>query len=224
MYHRNVGCSLVLFFFLIWMATWNNWWLEFGDITFILYHKIYFLMCLPEKEEISLWLLSWRIAWTHTSIFQETQNVHLKASDHRHKRRWGMKKCSYNLMPGVLLWEQSPYVLVPQEQCFSWNQTLFSSVRYLGSWSRQCTYLPLIPELQSISDGTLVLCLSLIETAGYKVLFCSGFGFLAYNAPSPSVTSAKILCQSLCVWLLFGWAFFFFFFYLPACEGSFVSI
>lgn len=25
---------------------------------------------------------------------------------------------------------------------------------------------------------------------------CSGLGFFAYNAPSPSVTSAKLLCQS----------------------------
>lgn len=128
----------------------------------------------------------------------------------QNQRRWGMKKCNYNLMLGVLLWEQSPYALVPQEQSLSWNQTLFSSVRCLGSWSGQCIYLPLIPKLQSISDGTLVLCLSLIDTAGYKVLFVMVWVFLLIMHHHP-VSHLPIFCakvQSLC--LVFVWLFFFF--------------
>lgn len=95
-----------------------------------------------------------------------------------------------------------------------WNQILFSCVRWLSSYSGRWIYLPLIPELQSVSDGTLVLYSflePLEDTAGYKA-GC----FFSYNAPSPSVTSAKPLCQSLFS-VSVG------FFDLPTCEGSFVS-
>lgn len=53
-------------FFLIWVATWNHCWLEFSDSSSILYHKVYYLVCLPEKEETWPWLLSERVVWTHT--------------------------------------------------------------------------------------------------------------------------------------------------------------
>lgn len=191
-------------FFLIWMATWNHCWLEFGDSTFILY----LLVCLPEKEEILLWLLSWRV-WTHTSIFQEAENVHLEASDHRAKRRSQMKKCNGSLVLRVLLWELSTCVLIPQEQSLFWNQTLFSSVRCLGSWSGQCIYLPLISKLQSVSDGTLALCLSPTDTVGYKVVLVLVLVFLLimHHHPVSHVPNFCAKVQSLC--LAFVRLFFF---------------
>lgn len=46
-------------------------------------------------------------------ILQEDVNV--EASSHKAKTRFGMGKCSYNLMARALLREQSPYVLVLPE-------------------------------------------------------------------------------------------------------------
>lgn len=40
-----------------------------------------------------------------------------EASSHKAKTRFGMGKCSYNLMARAVLWEQSSYVLVlPEKQ------------------------------------------------------------------------------------------------------------
>lgn len=168
-----------------------------------------------------LWLLSRRVVWTHTSIFQEAEDVPLEANDHWAKR-WGMKKCNHNLMLRVLLWEQIPYVLVPQEQSLSWNSTLFSSVRCLGSWSGQCICLSLISKLQSISHGTLILGFLLIDTAGYKVLFVLVLFFLLimhrHSLAHLSNFCAKI--QSLCLGF-FGCFLFCFVLFLPTYEGSF---
>lgn len=148
-------------------------------------------------------------------VFQEDVNVHQEARDHRTKRRCGMRKWNYNLMFRALLWEQSPHLLVPPEQSLVWNQALFSRLWWLSNCSGQWIYLPLIPKLQSISDGTLVLRSSwepLEDTAGYNM----GIFFFAYNAPSPSLTSAKPLCQGI-LSVSVG------FFDLPTCEGFFVS-
>lgn len=153
------------FSYAIWKATYDHSWLEFGGSSFILYHKTSCLKCLPRKEEIPVWFLSWSDL---SSVFQEVVIVHVETGDHRAKRRWGMRKYNYNLMVRALLWEQSPYMLVFPV----WNQSLFSCVRVLSGCSGQWIYLPPISNLQPVSDGALVLCSSLEpleDTSGYKI-------------------------------------------------------
>lgn len=72
--------------------------------------------------------------------------------------------------------------------------------------------------------GTLVLCLSLIDTAGYKVVLVLVLVFLLIMHHH-SVSHVPNFCakaQSLCP--AFFWLDLFFFFNLPTCGGSFDSI
>lgn len=53
--------------------------------------------CLGRKKSHSDF---WAEEWFELirPVFQEDMNVHGEASDHRARRRWGMRKCNYNLM------------------------------------------------------------------------------------------------------------------------------
>lgn len=87
-------------------------------------------------------------------------------------KKMSHEEINYKLIVRPLLWEQGPDMLVPPEQSLVWNQALFSCVRWLSNHSGQWICLPLVPKLQSISDGTLVLHSSLEpleDTAGYNV-------------------------------------------------------
>lgn len=147
------------------------------------------------------------VVWT---IFQEAENVHLKASDHRSKRRWGMKKCNDNLMLRVLLWEQSPYVLVVRQQSLSWDQTLFSFLGVLVAGVDN------ISTFHSCQNCSLFLMGPLFWAYPWQSRLqtvCSGFVFFAYNTPSPSVTSVKLPCQDPVLvpgFCLAGFVWFFF--------------
>lgn len=73
---------------------------------------------------------------------------------------------------------------------------------------------PLISKLQSISDGTPVLCLSLIDTAGYKVLVVLVLAVLLtmHRRPVSHLPNFCAKVQSLCLaFLCLGCCFFCFF-------------